>query len=62
MTRLFNSPSFQAAMMLAFALEALSESRGDQLWMAYVMIVCSAFWMFRVWGGLRTQEHGGENL
>jgi hypothetical protein len=53
---LFNNTNFQVVMMLHFACEALDCSIRHPAWTAYAMIACSAYWMFRVWGGLRERS------
>lgn len=56
MTALFNNPNFQVAMMLWASVMAWDDARHGDVLMSSLMIVCSVFWMFRVWGGLREQS------
>lgn len=58
MSALFNNPNFQAVMMLIAAISALDCARDGQPLLASVQMACSAFWMFRLWGGLRAQKQG----
>ena len=56
MIALFNNPKFQVVMMLWASFCAWDDARRGDALMSMLMIVCSAFWMFRVWGGLRERE------
>lgn len=58
MIALFNNPKFQVVMMLWASFMALDNARRGDALMSMLMIACSAFWMFRVWGGLRSQKQG----
>ena len=53
MTWLLNHPITRVVMLLWCSVLALMYAReGNQFW-AYTMILCAAWWLFRVWEGLR---------
>lgn len=56
MIALFNNPKFQVVMMLLGSLMAWDNARCGEVLMSSLMIGCSVFWMFRVWGGLRERS------
>lgn len=60
MKQLFDNTYFQVVMMLLSAAQALYDARlGNDFW-SYTMMVCTCWWVFRVWSGLRVQKHGEE--